>query len=293
MLLANLQNVTKSYGAQVVLRGVSFRIGSGQKLGLIGPNGSGKTTILRILVGQEQPSDGNAVTARGVRVGYVPQHVEYQDDLTVADCVLVEHRRLSAALREQELRLAAAGGGELDTAMRAYQRALDAFERVGSHRFPQRAEAMLDALGLAGRADQPVGSLSGGEKNVLAMAEALLSEPDLLLLDEPANHLDYQGVAWLEDFLVRFRGAEIARGSSSPKWGKRLRARASHERPGTAAELERHIGEAERGKVLLEERIEAAFRRRNRREARHASRELGQLQQRLDRLYEEWLAQSE
>jgi ATP-binding cassette subfamily F protein 3 len=207
MLLANFQNVSKTYGAQAVLRGVSFQINSGQKLGLIGPNGSGKTTILRILVGQEEPSDGNAVTPRGVRIGYVPQHVEFQGDLTVSECILREQTRLSEALRREELRLSEAGEDELNAAMRAYQRALDAFERIGGHRFPQRAEAMLDALGLAGRAEQNVGSLSGGEKNVLGMAEALLAEPDLLLLDEPANHLDYQGVAWLEDFLVRFRGA--------------------------------------------------------------------------------------
>ncbi len=207
MLLANFQNVTKTYGPQTVLRGVSFQIGSGQKLGLIGPNGAGKTTILRILVGQEEPNDGNAVTPRGVRIGYVPQHVEYGDDLTVSQCILREHDRLSEALRKQELRLSEAAEDELDAALRSYQRASDAFERIGGHGFPQRAEAMLDALGLAGRAEQKVGSLSGGEKNVLGMAEALLAEPDLLLLDEPANHLDYEGVAWLEDFLVRFRGA--------------------------------------------------------------------------------------
>jgi len=294
MLLAGFQNVTKRYGAQVVLQDVSFQISSGQKVGLIGPNGSGKTTLLRILTGKEPPSEGNAVADRGTRIGYVPQHVEYDDDLNVMDCLLGEHRRLTADLREQEERLAAASEDELPRAMRAYQRARDAYDRIDGHRYPQRAEAMLDALGLAGRAEQRVGSLSGGEKNVLAMTEALLSEPDLLLLDEPANHLDYVGVAWLEDFLSRFKGAvlmvshnrylldrvvgsilhleggrlqryegnystyranrlrqlvaqqedyvanqkrltqlealvqrfaEIARGSTDPKWGKRLRAR--------------------------------------------------------------------
>ncbi len=207
MTLANFQSVTKRYGAQTVLQDVSFRIASGEKVGLIGPNGSGKTTILRILMGLEPPSDGNAATARGARLGYVPQHVDYDDDLSVGDCLLMEHRRLTAELREQEQALAEASGDELPKAMRGYQRARDAYDRIDGDTFAQRAEAMLDALGLPGRWEQKVGSLSGGEKNVLAMTEALLEEPDLLLLDEPANHLDYQGVAWLEDFLSRYKGA--------------------------------------------------------------------------------------
>jgi ATP-binding cassette subfamily F protein 3 len=210
MLLANLQNVSKSFGAQVVLRDVSLQIDSGQKAGLIGPNGSGKTTLLRILVGREPPSTGNAAVRRGVRIGYVPQNSEHDPDETVTDFVLTEHRRLARALRRQERRLSEAEeGSDLDSAMGAYQRARDAYDRVEGDWYPTKAEGMLDALGLAGRGDQKVGALSGGEQNVLALARALLAEPDLLLLDEPANHLDYDGVAWLEGFLVRFRGAVL------------------------------------------------------------------------------------
>jgi len=207
MLLASLQNVTKRYGVQTVLRGLSFQISSGQKLGLIGPNGSGKTTILRLLLGQEPPSDGAVVVPKGVRVGYVPQYVEYDENDTVMGCVLAEHDRLVAALRKQEERLAGAPDVEMRKALRQYQRARDEYDRIGGDHFSQRAQAMLDALGLAGRADQMIGTLSGGEKNVLSMVQALLAEPDLLVLDEPANHLDYLGVAWLEDFLSRFKGA--------------------------------------------------------------------------------------
>ena len=209
MLVASLQSVTKTYGTQVVLQGASLQISSGQKLGLIGPNGSGKTTILRILLGQEPPSDGAAFLARGVQAGYVPQVVAYDDHETVSECLLAEHTRLSAALREQEERLAEASGAEMDKALRAYQRARDAYDHIEGDHFPQRARAMLDALGLPGRQDQKIGSLSGGEKNVLALAQALLAEPDLLVLDEPGNHLDYLGVAWLEEFLARFKGAVL------------------------------------------------------------------------------------
>jgi ATP-binding cassette subfamily F protein 3 len=209
MLLAALQNATKRFGAQTVLRDVSVQISSGRKVGLIGPNGSGKTTILRLLTGRDEPSDGNAFVSRGVRVGYVPQNVEFAEDATVMEHLLRDHARLTAELRAQEQRLAEAGTDELDAAMRAYQRARDAYDHVEGDRYGQKAEAMLDALGLAGRADQQIGSLSGGEKNVLALTEALLAEPDLLLLDEPGNHLDYMGIAWLEDFLGRYKGAVV------------------------------------------------------------------------------------
>ncbi len=209
MLLAALQNVTMRYAPQVVLRDVSLQISSGQRLGLIGPNGSGKTTILRLLTGREQPTEGNAVLSRNVRVGYVPQHVTFDDSRTVMEHVLADHRELEAALRRQEQALSEAGSQGLSRAMRAYQRAADVFEHAGGHDLPRRAEAMLDALGLAGRGEQKIGSLSGGEKNVLALTEALLSEPDLLLLDEPGNHLDYMGVAWLEGFLSRYKGAVL------------------------------------------------------------------------------------
>jgi ATP-binding cassette subfamily F protein 3 len=209
MQLAFLQNVSKLYGAQTVLRDVSFRISSGQKLGLIGPNGSGKTTILRILLGHEDPTGGTAVLTKGVSVGYVPQYVEYDDNETALDCVLSEYNHLAAELREKEELLAETSGKALHKALRAYQRVRDAYDLIEGDDFPRRARAMLDALGLVGRGEQLVGSLSGGEKNVLSMAKVLLSRPDLLILDEPANHLDYMGIAWLEDFLNKFSGAVL------------------------------------------------------------------------------------
>jgi len=209
MQLASLQNVSKVYGAQTVLRDVSFRISSGQKLGLIGPNGSGKTTILRILLGIEEPNAGTAVLTKGVSVGYVPQYVEYNERETVLDCILSDYSRIDAELREKERRLAEASGKSLHKALRSYQRTRDAYDLIEGHDFPRRAEAVLDALGLGAKCTQFVGSLSGGEKNVLSMAKVLLGKPDLLVLDEPANHLDYLGIAWLEDFLIRFGGAAL------------------------------------------------------------------------------------
>ena len=209
MLLVSLQNVTKRYSVETILEGVSFQISSGQKLGLIGPNGSGKTTILRIILGQEPPSEGHVVLTKGARVGYVPQYVDYDDNETVMDAVMSEYQQLADALRKQEERLAQASEADLNKVFRAYERVRSDYESVDGDNFPQRAQAMLSALGLSGKENQKIGSLSGGEKNVLSMTQALLAQPDLLILDEPANHLDYMGVAWLEDFLLRFKGAVL------------------------------------------------------------------------------------
>ena len=209
MLIASLQNVTTHYGAQAVLRGVSFRIASGQKLGLIGANGSGKTTLLRVLLRQETPTEGSVFLSPAVRVGYVPQHVERDEDDTVVDWLLVEHRRLEGELRLQEERLGQSSGRELDSALRDYQVARDNYDGVDADSWPRRARNMVSALGLVGKEGQKVRSLSGGEKNVLSMAQALLTEPDFLILDEPANHLDYLGIAWLEDFLAQYKGAVL------------------------------------------------------------------------------------
>ena len=101
MLLASFQNVTKRYVTEIVLQDVSFKISTGQKLGLIGPNGSGKTTILRILLDQERPSSGHVVLTKGVKVGYVPQYVEFDEEDTVLHCLLVESEKLADALRPE------------------------------------------------------------------------------------------------------------------------------------------------------------------------------------------------
>lgn len=207
MELVNIQDVSKDYGHRSVLAGVSFRINSGRKLGLIGANGSGKTSILRLITGDERAKGGVITKMRGLRIGYVPQQVEYGDTETVLNAVLSEHTRAERALREQEERLAKAPVEEIRGAEEAYEAAREAYERVGGDQLPRRAAGMLDSLGLVGRGDQLVGALSGGEKNILSLTQALLAEPDVFLLDEPDNHLDFAGLSWLEGFLAGFKGA--------------------------------------------------------------------------------------
>ena len=209
MRIASLHNITTHYGAQPVLTGASFEINSGQKLGLIGPNGSGKTTILKVLTRREPVTGGSVYLDPGVRVGYVPQHFEHETEAGVMDWLLRDYRPVADALHAQEETLARSSAAGMDSALRSYQRARDAYDRIDGDSWPRRAQALLDAFGLGGKERQRVTSLSGGEKNILSLAQALLSEPDLLLLDEPANHLDYLGVAWLEDFLSKFGGTVL------------------------------------------------------------------------------------
>ncbi|MCH7697422.1 MAG: ABC-F family ATP-binding cassette domain-containing protein [Chloroflexi bacterium] len=209
MELLRVQNVVKDYGHVAVLEDVSFKVTSGQKLGLVGPNGSGKTSILRMLVGEEPVSGGAIVRAPGLKLGYVPQLVEHNAQNRVIETVLREHGELERRLRDAERRLASAASGELSAVEQSYEAASQAYEQAGGDRVPSRAIEMLDSLGLAGRSEELVGTLSGGEKNVLSLVRALLAEPELLLLDEPANHLDFEGLAWLESFLAGYRGAVL------------------------------------------------------------------------------------
>ena len=207
MPLVTFKNISREFAGRYVLDNVSFELNPGQKIGLIGANGSGKTTLLRLLCGLETPTQGRIDIASDVRIGYVPQHVEFHTDQTVREYVLDEHRRLTERLHQKERAVATAGPDRMQRLLHEYQVVRDAYDRMGGDHFEHRADAMLDALGLADRAGHKVAQLSGGERNVLSMTHALLAEPNLLLLDEPGNHLDYLGLAWLDEFLQRFRGA--------------------------------------------------------------------------------------
>ena len=192
-----------------MLDGVSFQIDDSDKLGLIGRNGSGKTTLLNILTGGVEPTSGSVVVPQSTTVGYVPQYIDADETVTALDFLLEDYNRVSGDLRRAERGLESADQADTVRALDAYQKARDAFDRMDGDRFVDEAGSMLASMGLAGKEAQRIGSLSGGEQNVLSLTRALLSKPDLLLLDEPGNHLDFHGMAWLEDFLLRFRGAVL------------------------------------------------------------------------------------
>ncbi len=207
-------NLSKSFGDNLILDRVSFTINPGERVGLIGANGCGKTTLLKIILGELQPDTGSAwLSPADVRVGYLAQALEVEPGQTVGQVMAAALAGLAEAERRLETlsaAMAAAQGQDLQRLLAEYALALNTFERQGGYGFQARVDAVLDGLDLRDLShDTPVDILSGGQKTRLGLARLLLSNPDLLLLDEPTNHLDIDALEWLERFLQAFRGAVL------------------------------------------------------------------------------------
>ena len=208
-------SISKRYGDNVILDDVSFILNEGERVGLIGPNGCGKTTLLRIVTGQE-PADRGAVRLDppGLRLGYLEQGLRAAPGETVGDLLLAGQRELEAAehrLAELAAALAGASEGEQARLAGSYSRALAEVEALAARQIaPHEAEAVLAGLGLgAVPLETPVAILSGGQKTRLGLARLLLGRPHVLLLDEPTNHLDIDALEWLEGWLGAYRGAAL------------------------------------------------------------------------------------
>jgi ATP-binding cassette subfamily F protein 3 len=212
--MLQVSNLSKTYGGEIVLDSISFVINRGDRVGLVGPNGCGKTTLLRIIMGEERADQGSVRTSPpDLAIGYLAQALAFKARATVGDVMRQAIGGLYAAEREVAAlaqRLSVVEGDELDSLMEAYADALARFEVAGGYGAPQRIDATLAALGLD-RVDQetPVSILSGGQKTRLGLARLLLDCPEILLLDEPTNHLDIEGLEWLEHFLADYDGAVV------------------------------------------------------------------------------------
>ncbi|MBP7096175.1 MAG: ABC-F family ATP-binding cassette domain-containing protein [Spirochaetia bacterium] len=209
MAVIECRGLYKDYSGTVVLRSVDLEVREGEHLALVGPNGAGKTTLLRALAGEDEDYRGGVALKPGARLAYLPQHVEPPGDGTALDFLASDAAAAEARVRAAEEALAAAREREASRLLADYQAALDAWEELGGARAVERAGRALALVGLAGRERTRARDLSGGERGTLALAKALQGNPDLLLLDEPGNHLDFRGLAWLEDFLAQFRGAVL------------------------------------------------------------------------------------
>lgn len=211
MSLITATNLHKAYGSDTVLEDISIRVNRGEKIGVVGKNGGGKSTLLKILIGREEADRGTVHVARGVRIGYLSQVASLDDTRTVRDEARAALDVLFDAeneLRETEQYLAQ-NPNDAD-ALDAYASARDRFDFAGGERAEDNLFSALSAMGFSeADIDKPVGVLSGGEKTRLGMAKLLASAPDVLALDEPTNHLDIRAVEWLEGFLLRFPGSVI------------------------------------------------------------------------------------
>src|SRR5688572_26499506 len=209
-MLFQLSEIRKSYGGAEVLRGVSFQINPGEKVGLVGRNGAGKTTVFRLITGEEAPDSGDVVTANGLKLGLLQQHVDFASGETVHTAALSAFKEvhdIEAEMRALEKVMETDHSAEV---MDKYAQLQIAFEHADGFSYAARAEAILMGMGFLPDAwTHPAETLSGGQKNRLGMVRLLLSRADVLLLDEPTNHLDVNAVEWLENFLHDFDKAYV------------------------------------------------------------------------------------
>jgi ATP-binding cassette subfamily F protein 3 len=223
MSILSANNLGLSFGAFDLFRGISVTIANDSKIGLIGPNGIGKTSLMMILAGLNQPTTGSIHIARGKRLGYLPQEANdtlgrtsgtgtfagdentvYAEMLTLFTGLLDQQRRL------HELEADMAGGGYTEKMLATYGELQAAFEHAGGYDYDLRIQQTLQGLGLGKQTwEMPLAHLSGGQKTRLLLARLLLEKPALLMLDEPTNHLDAEAIEWLEHTLKEWDGAVL------------------------------------------------------------------------------------
>ena len=206
MPLLQLDDLSLAFGHLPLLDHASLVIEPGERVGLIGRNGTGKSSLLRIVEGAARPDDGTVRLAAGARLASVAQEPAFREGATVFASVAEGLGDVSGLLVAYHGAAHELAHGEGD-AMARLQKAQEALESAGGWTLQHRVDAAIDRLGLP--ADDPVASLSGGMKKRVALARALVQEPDLLLLDEPTNHLDIAGIEWLESLLTGFSGAAL------------------------------------------------------------------------------------
>ncbi len=204
-MLFRLSDVWKSYGGTEILKGVSFQVNPNEKVGLVGRNGAGKTTVFRIITQQEAPDDGDVIKMNGLKLGLLDQHVDFGEAETVHTAALSAFKEIhdmEAEMRSLEKTMET---DHSDAVLDRYADLQTEFEHADGFSYAAKAEAVLLGMGFGTESwGEDVRTLSGGQKNRLGMVRLLLSGSDVLLLDEPTNHLDVDAVEWLEEFLKTY-----------------------------------------------------------------------------------------
>lgn len=210
-MILSISAISKAYGIEQVLKNISFTIEANQRVGLIGANGVGKTTLLKIILGEVEADRGEVSIAKGAEVGCLPQTIVNFFGKTIENFLYDATgslRELESRLRQLEQAMSQLGGEEQEALIAEYGSTADQFERRGGYGIDHKTNVVLAGLRIDHIArDREVATLSGGEKARLSLAALLLRSPDLMLLDEPTNHLDFATLDWLEGFLQNQRGA--------------------------------------------------------------------------------------
>ncbi|HJQ13357.1 MAG TPA: ABC-F family ATP-binding cassette domain-containing protein [Anaerolineales bacterium] len=211
MSLITANSLSKSFGAEDLFAHVSFSVAKGARLALVGPNGIGKTTLLRILMGQEEPSSGTVTRARNLRIGYLPQEADFELTGSLWDvCIepFADIIRMQGELEKLEHEMS--DPEKRDEALDRYGTLQHNFEQRGGYIYQVRIKQVLTGLGFdPSEFEMSLDHLSGGQRTRAHLARLLLSNPDILLLDEPTNHLDISAVEWLEGYLSQWDGAAV------------------------------------------------------------------------------------
>ena len=210
-MILSCQNINKSFGLNEVLKNASFHLEEREKAALIGPNGAGKSTLLKIIMQEMSADSGEVIISRGKSIGYLAQHQDltsgrtiYEELLSVKQYIL----DMEEKIRMMEHKMKTVTGRELDTLLSDYSRITHQFELKNGYACRSEVTGVLKGLGFSeDEFSKSVDTLSGGQKTRVALGRLLLSNPDIILLDEPTNHLDMDSIAWLENYLMNYKGA--------------------------------------------------------------------------------------
>jgi len=210
MIECGVKKLKKYFGADLIFENISLDIKKGEKIGVVGKNGVGKTTLMKILVNEEYADDGEIYIRSGSRVGYLEQIPDYHDSIIGMDILYLAFTdlyKIKDKMKELEDKLKDTLDDNHDRILKAYGKMEEKYELRGGYRIDEKLSKVIGGLGIEKLVKRRFNTLSGGEKTKIILGKVLLEEPDILLLDEPTNHLDMSSVEWLQSYLMDYKGA--------------------------------------------------------------------------------------
>lgn len=210
-MLAGLQNVTFEFGARTIVKDATWHIHPNERIGLVGYNGTGKSTLLKVLVGEYQPSEGTVERSRTTSIGYLHQDLlSFDTSESILEVALHAFDKVKAIEKDLEQLTAALEKAQTDELLHQYSEKLHEFQEAGGYEVQHQTEEVLQGLGFSNTdLQRPYKEFSGGWRMRVLLAKMILQQPDLLLLDEPTNHLDLPSIEWLEKYLQHYKGAVV------------------------------------------------------------------------------------
>ena len=213
MMILSCQNISKSFGTDVIIKQASFHLEEHEKAAIVGINGAGKSTLLKMMIKELEPDDGTVAIAKDKTIGYLAQNQVIDSERTIYEEVLSAKQQvitMEQEIRNMEGRMDTVSPEDLEAFMEKYERLTHQFELADGYSYKSEVTGVLYGLGFEEREfDKKSSELSGGQKTRVALGRLLVTKPDILLLDEPTNHLDMASIQWLENYLLNYKGAVL------------------------------------------------------------------------------------